>query len=74
MDPQVEDQQQQEIIVLKSIYEHDFIDVPPPKAWKAAPRLPEFKIRVTYPDPDYSEKIYFHLHTNRPASSYFHEK
>ena len=58
MDPQVEDQQQQEIIVLKvslpssrfnytrltlhqSIYEHDFIDVPPPKAWKVGRGRPE---------------------------------
>ncbi|EJF61645.1 Serine/threonine-protein kinase [Dichomitus squalens LYAD-421 SS1] len=96
MDPQVEDQQQEEIIVLKvraslsaiafvsltpwkSIYEQDFIEVPPPKAWKvhrrsrrcssqAAPRLPEFKIRVTYPDPKYAEKIYFHLHIKLPKT------
>ncbi|PIL33488.1 hypothetical protein GSI_04111 [Ganoderma sinense ZZ0214-1] len=53
---------------VQSIYEHDFIHVPPPKAWKVAPRLPEFNIRVTYPDPDYAEKIYFHLHTKLPKT------
>ena len=35
MDSPIEDtQQQEEITVLQSIYGDDFIDIPPPKAWK----------------------------------------
>ncbi|KAH9943970.1 hypothetical protein B0H21DRAFT_747282 [Amylocystis lapponica] len=63
-----EDRQQLEITALKSIYDADFIESPPPKAWKGAPRLPEFVIKVSHPDPEHAEKIFFHLHTKFPKT------
>lgn len=48
-----EDLQTEEITVLKSIYGQDFIECPPPKAWKGAARLHEFIIPIqhaTQPD------------------------
>ncbi|KAG1849257.1 kinase-like domain-containing protein [Suillus subluteus] len=47
-----EELQQLEITALKSIYDTDFFEPPPPKAWKGATRLPEFIIKVTHPDSD----------------------
>lgn len=74
-----EELQQLEITALKSIYDQDFFEPPPPKAWKvhqfcvsighvlivpkAAARLPEFIIKVVHPDPLHAPKVYFHLHT-----------
>lgn len=74
-----EELQQQEITALQSIYAEEFIESPPPKAWKVcvlrlggdfdligyqgAVRLPEFIIKVPHPDPQYAHKIYFHLNT-----------
>ena len=74
-----EELQQLEITALKSIYDQDFFEPPPPKAWKvrscrvsigqvlivpkAAARLPEFIIKVVHPDPLHAHKVYFHLHT-----------
>lgn len=71
--------QQLEITALKSIYDQDFFEPPPPKAWKVrqcrvstrevlivpktATRLPEFIIKVVHPDPLHASKVYFHLHT-----------
>ncbi|KAL4251194.1 non-specific serine/threonine protein kinase [Abortiporus biennis] len=63
-----EDRQQLEITALKSIYDENFIEVPPPKAWKGAPRLPEFIIQVHHPDEQYASKIYFSLHTKFPKT------
>ncbi|CAL1710511.1 unnamed protein product [Somion occarium] len=63
-----EARQQLEITALKSIYDDNFIESPPPKAWKGAPRLPEFIIKVHHPDETYAEKIYFHLHTKFPKT------
>ncbi|KII86233.1 hypothetical protein PLICRDRAFT_114396 [Plicaturopsis crispa FD-325 SS-3] len=60
-----EEQQQSEITVLKSIYDGDFIECPPPKAWKGASRLPEFIIKVSRPD---APQISFHLHTKFPKT------
>jgi eukaryotic translation initiation factor 2-alpha kinase 4 len=34
-----EERQQQELTVLESIYGDDFIDVPPPEAWKVSFRV-----------------------------------
>ncbi|KAI0746241.1 Serine/threonine-protein kinase [Daedaleopsis nitida] len=68
MDPNVEDLQQQEITAIKSIFEDDFIESPPPKAWKGAARLHEFTIRVTHPDPEHEKKIYLHLNTKFPRT------
>ncbi|KZT71101.1 Serine/threonine-protein kinase [Daedalea quercina L-15889] len=72
MDSQ-EERQQLEITALKSIYDNDFIECPPPKVWKltpfqGAPRLPEFIIKVSHPDPEHADKIYFHLHTKFPKT------
>lgn len=36
MDATSEELQAQELTALKSIYAEDFIDIPPPKAWKAS--------------------------------------
>lgn len=74
-----EELQQLEITALKSIYDQEFFEPPPPKAWKvrrfclsnrhvlivpkAAARLPEFIIKVVHPDPLHAAKVYFHLHT-----------
>ncbi|EGN94241.1 hypothetical protein SERLA73DRAFT_126224 [Serpula lacrymans var. lacrymans S7.3] len=63
-----EELQQLEITALKSIYDCDFLEPPPPKAWKAAARLPEFIIKVPHPDPAHGLKIYFHLHTKFPKT------
>lgn len=61
-----EELQQLEITALKSIYGNDFIECPPPKAWKGAARLPEFIIRVT--DPDHPDKIIVDLHVKLPKT------
>ncbi|KAF8124132.1 kinase-like domain-containing protein [Boletus edulis] len=63
-----EELQQLEITALKSIYDQDFFEPPPPKAWKAAARLPEFIIKVVHPDPLHAPKVYFHLHTKFPKT------
>ncbi|KAG2137935.1 kinase-like domain-containing protein [Suillus clintonianus] len=63
-----EELQQLEITALKSIYDTDFFEPPPPKAWKGATRLPEFIIKVTHPDPIHASKVYFHLHTKLPKT------
>ncbi|KIJ60152.1 hypothetical protein HYDPIDRAFT_139699 [Hydnomerulius pinastri MD-312] len=63
-----EELQQLEITALKSIYDQDFFEPPPPKAWKAATRLPEFIIKVVHPDPYHSPKVYFHLHIKFPKT------
>ncbi|KAG8220630.1 kinase-like domain-containing protein [Butyriboletus roseoflavus] len=63
-----EELQQLEITALKSIYDQDFFEPPPPKAWKAAARLPEFIIKVVHPDPLHAAKVYFHLHTRFPKT------
>uniref|UniRef100_A0A0W0FQ29 non-specific serine/threonine protein kinase n=1 Tax=Moniliophthora roreri TaxID=221103 RepID=A0A0W0FQ29_MONRR len=63
-----EELQQNEITALKSIYAEDFIEKPPPKAWKGAARLIEFIINVTHPNPEYAKKIYFHLHITFPKT------
>lgn len=60
--------QQLEITALKSIYADDFIECPPPKAWKAAARLPEFIIKVPHSDPQHADKIYFNLHVILPKT------
>ncbi|OSC98901.1 Serine/threonine-protein kinase [Trametes coccinea BRFM310] len=67
MDPQVEDRQKEEITALQSIYDKDFT-VREAKAWKGAQRLAEFNIRVTYPDPEHAEDIFFYLHTIFPKT------
>ncbi|KAG1908872.1 kinase-like domain-containing protein [Suillus fuscotomentosus] len=63
-----EELQQLEITALKSIYDTDFFEPPPPKAWKGATRLPEFIIKVTHPDPIHASKVYFHLHIKLPKT------
>ncbi|KZT06721.1 Serine/threonine-protein kinase [Laetiporus sulphureus 93-53] len=63
-----DERQELEITALKSIYAEDFVECPPPKVWKGAPRLPEFIIKVTHSDPEYADKIYFHLHTKFPKT------
>ncbi|KAF9218926.1 Serine/threonine-protein kinase [Gyrodon lividus] len=63
-----EELQQLEITALKSIYDQDFFEPPPPKVWKAAVRLPEFIIKVVHPDPCHASKVYFHLHTKFPKT------
>ncbi|THH00815.1 hypothetical protein EW026_g1755 [Hermanssonia centrifuga] len=63
-----EDRQQLEITALKSIYDENFLECPPPKAWKGAPRLPEFIIRVRHRDEENASKIYFHLHIKFPKT------
>ncbi|KAG1764160.1 kinase-like domain-containing protein [Suillus placidus] len=63
-----EELQRLEITALKSIYDTDFFEPPPPKAWKGATRLPEFIIKVTHPDPIHASKVYFHLHTKLPKT------
>ncbi|KAI9461114.1 hypothetical protein HD554DRAFT_2206776 [Boletus coccyginus] len=63
-----EELQQLEITALKSIYDQDFFEPPPPKAWKTAARLPEFIIKVVHPDPLHASKVYFHLHTKFPKT------
>ncbi|KAJ3727200.1 kinase-like domain-containing protein [Lentinula guzmanii] len=63
-----EELQQNELTALKSIYAEDFIETPPPKAWKGAARLPEFIIRVPHLNPDFANKIYFNLHVIFPKT------
>ncbi|KAF9267032.1 hypothetical protein L218DRAFT_920740 [Marasmius fiardii PR-910] len=63
-----EELQQNEITAVKSIYAEDYIETPPPKAWKGAVRLVEFIIRVTHPNPDHAKKIHFHLHITFPKT------
>ncbi|KAF8880897.1 hypothetical protein CPB84DRAFT_1817292 [Gymnopilus junonius] len=64
------DPQLLEITALQSIYAEDFIEVPPPKAWKGAPRLHEFIIRVPHPEPAHASKISFNLRVNRFPKTY----
>ncbi|TFK38831.1 hypothetical protein BDQ12DRAFT_605427 [Crucibulum laeve] len=72
MDSSTEEQQQLEITALQSIYGDDFIECPPPKAWKVslrgATRLPEFIIRVSHPDTEHSSKINLHLNVKFPKT------
>ncbi|KAJ6497813.1 kinase-like domain-containing protein [Mycena sanguinolenta] len=63
-----EELQELELTALKSIYAEDFIETPPPKAWKGAPRLHEFTIRVPHPDGAHASKICFHLHVIFPKT------
>ncbi|KAF7974176.1 hypothetical protein HWV62_13309 [Athelia sp. TMB] len=63
-----EELQQQEITALKSIYDEDFYDSPPPKAWKGAMRQPEFIIKVRHPVPEHSEEIFYHLNVKFPKT------
>ncbi|KAJ7432513.1 kinase-like domain-containing protein [Mycena galericulata] len=63
-----EELQQLELTALKSIYAEDFIETPPPKAWKGAPRLHEFTIRVPHPDAAHASKICFNLHVIFPKT------
>ncbi|KAF9561509.1 other/PEK/GCN2 protein kinase [Agrocybe pediades] len=66
-----------EITALQSIYAEDFIECPPPKAWKGAmltccfqgaARLPEFIIRVCHPVPEHASKVNFNLHVKFPKT------
>ncbi|RDB27411.1 eIF-2-alpha kinase GCN2 [Hypsizygus marmoreus] len=59
------ERQELEITALKSIYEENFFETPPPKAWKGAARLPEFSIRVIHPTRD---KISFNLNVKLPKT------
>ncbi|KAJ2913179.1 hypothetical protein MD484_g7237, partial [Candolleomyces efflorescens] len=61
-----EEAQQYEITALKSIFGNDFIECPPPKAWKGAARLHEFIIRIT--NPDHPDKIIVDLHVKLPKT------
>ncbi|KAH6903402.1 other/PEK/GCN2 protein kinase [Coprinopsis sp. MPI-PUGE-AT-0042] len=61
-----EELQELEITALKSIFGNDFVECPPPKAWKGATRLPEFIIRIT--NPDFPDKISVHLHVKLPKT------
>ncbi|KDQ55313.1 hypothetical protein JAAARDRAFT_37347 [Jaapia argillacea MUCL 33604] len=63
-----DERQHEEITVLQSIYAKDFLEVPPPKAWKGAARLPEFIIKVPHPDTTFASKVYFHLHVKFPKT------
>ncbi|KDQ55382.1 hypothetical protein JAAARDRAFT_37399 [Jaapia argillacea MUCL 33604] len=63
-----DERQHEEITVLQSIYAEDFLEVPPPKAWKGAARLPEFIIKVPHPDNTFASKVYFHLHVKLPKT------
>ncbi|KAG6856809.1 hypothetical protein H0H87_000506 [Tephrocybe sp. NHM501043] len=65
MDNTTQERQDLEITALKSIYEDNFIETPPPKAWKSALRLPEFTIRVVHPIHD---KISLHLNVKLPKT------
>ncbi|KLO11482.1 hypothetical protein SCHPADRAFT_831061 [Schizopora paradoxa] len=66
----IEEQQKAEIEVLKSIYSEDFIESPPPKAWKVrgAVRQPEFTIKVAHPNARYQAKLYAHLNVKFPKA------
>ncbi|KAF9445879.1 Serine/threonine-protein kinase [Macrolepiota fuliginosa MF-IS2] len=63
-----EELQQLEITALRSIYAEDFIECPPPKAWKGAAGVPEFIIRVYHPDPAHEMKINLHLNVRFPKT------
>ncbi|KAH8096907.1 hypothetical protein BXZ70DRAFT_945142 [Cristinia sonorae] len=63
-----EDRQQLEITALKSIYDENFIECPPPKAWKGATRVPEFIIRVHHPEEQYAARVCFDLHVRFPKT------
>ncbi|KAF9482948.1 hypothetical protein BDN70DRAFT_828321 [Pholiota conissans] len=63
-----EDAQKEEITALHSIYGDDFIDVPPPKAWKGAQRLYEFIVRISHPEPEYSSRVSINLHVKFPKT------
>ncbi|PPQ98103.1 hypothetical protein CVT26_003273 [Gymnopilus dilepis] len=63
-----EDKQLLEITALQAIYQEDFIEVPPPKAWKGAPRLHEFIIRVPHPEPAHASKVSFNLRVKFPKT------
>ncbi|KAG6328876.1 hypothetical protein ID866_10215, partial [Astraeus odoratus] len=63
-----EELQQLEITALKSIYDQDFKQPEPPKAWKGAARLPEFVIKVAHPDPCHAPKVFFHLRVKFPKT------
>ncbi|GLB36853.1 putative anticodon binding domain of tRNAs [Lyophyllum shimeji] len=65
MDQSTQERQELEITALKSIYEENFFETPPPKAWKGAVRLPEFTIRVVNPNDD---KVNFHLNVKLPKT------
>jgi translation initiation factor 2-alpha kinase 4 len=72
-----DDPQTLEITALRSIYAEDFIECPPPKAWKVGPHfdmtyfvlstiegaaaLREFIIRVTHPNPDHASEVNLRL-------------
>ncbi|KAF8186819.1 hypothetical protein BJ912DRAFT_1022739 [Pholiota molesta] len=60
--------QQQEMTALQSIYGDDFIEVPPPKAWKGAARLHEFIVRVSHPEPEHAARVSFDLHVKFPKT------
>ncbi|KAF8883813.1 hypothetical protein BD779DRAFT_1674349 [Infundibulicybe gibba] len=63
-----EELQELEITALKSIYAEDFIDCPPPRAWKDAVRQPEFIIRIRHPDPNHAASIFLNLHVKFPKT------
>lgn len=63
-----EELQQLEITALQSIYAEDFVECPPPKAWKGAARVPEFIIRVHHPDPEHASKVGFSLNVRFPKT------
>ncbi|KAF5376991.1 hypothetical protein D9615_007308 [Tricholomella constricta] len=65
MDLTTQERQELEITALKSIYEGNFIETPPPKAWKGAARLPEYTIRVVHP---VNDRISFHLNVKLPKT------
>ncbi|KAF8060720.1 kinase-like domain-containing protein [Lyophyllum atratum] len=65
MDHTTQERQELEITALRSIYEENFFETPPPKAWKGAVRLPEFTIRVVSPNDD---KVSFHLNVKLPKT------
>ncbi|TFY73054.1 hypothetical protein EWM64_g10958, partial [Hericium alpestre] len=62
------ERQQLEITALKSIYADDFLECPPPKAWKGAAKLQEFIIRVAHPDAEHASKVSFNLHVIFPKT------
>ncbi|KAG5641706.1 hypothetical protein DXG03_004410 [Asterophora parasitica] len=65
MDFNNHERQELEITALKSIYEDNFIETPPPKAWKGAARLTEYTIRVVHP---VNDRITFHLNVKLPKT------
>ncbi|TDL16229.1 Serine/threonine-protein kinase [Rickenella mellea] len=63
-----DERQQEEITALKSIYADDFLDSPPPKAWKGAVRQPEFIITVRHPEAQHASRVLFHLLVKFPKT------